>query len=208
MQCETVQPRRRAQPPALAKHPQPMVTASALDPGCRRRIVPAPRKGGIRSVVECRHRSRTMLTSRSHCKVWRGADRRESVCRRATSGFHSLRVSSALHPLWRCSRSSRPDRSAPVMIQLLRAPNQDLRSSSMTSSPGRSGATLMLPMTSPSFVCKSRTTIGRCQYVVGWLSSWFEQCVAKKMVRIRHEAGSPLGSDHDDPCRARGVDSA
>jgi len=59
-------------------------------------------------------------------------------------------------------RSRRPSRSEPVMIRRC-APQTRIRSWSMTSSSGRSGATFMRPMTSPSRVCISRAMIGRCQ---------------------------------------------
>jgi hypothetical protein len=59
-------------------------------------------------------------------------------------------------------RSRRPSRSLPVITRFL-SPHTRMRSSSITSSPGRSGLTFMRPSTLSSRVFGSVTMIGRCQ---------------------------------------------
>ena len=81
-------------------------------------------------------------------------------------------------------RKRRSSRSAPVMIRFC-APQTRIKSLSMTSSSGRARATFMRPMTSPSFVCISRTMIGRCQYLVGIVVELIEQRVTQEMMGVQ-----------------------
>ena len=98
--------------------------------------------------------------------------RRSGYCRvTPLQGFYSL--GGCALPSIHCGNfAEQPaEQAAAGDDPLLRALNQDqVVVDNVVARPFR--ATLMLPMTPPSFVCKSRTTIGLCQYVVGSLSSW------------------------------------
>ena len=144
------------------------------------------------------------LTSGSHCKVWCGAMARKRILPRY---FRLSFAAGVLCPpsTVAMSRSSRPNRSAPVMIRFC-APQTKIRSLSITSSrPFRCDphvaddlAQLCLQVADDDRPVPVRSGIAL---------ELVEQCIAKKMMRIQHKNRLAARIGHDNPFHARGINS-